>query len=296
MTGYGESHFTTEGVQFVCSARSLNSRFLDIELSFPAELDWFRAPAEQIIRTRFQRGRLEISLQPNAPLPVESVFNIAVLEQYEHFLQEHYGKKRIVLDPEQLIHIPGFIEKRIKNWRNYRGKFEFHLIRAVFKMQRARTNEGKRLAKACITHLRYCARINREIKRNYLQVHRVKVHRLRSRIYMDLFAEGGANIPSDRDRIGLARKIWSEKKDEILKSFHIDITEELDRIGIHISRMIALFKNKESVGRELEFYLQELQRETNTISSKAGDAEISRLCVTLKTEIEKLREQARNLE
>ena len=61
MTGYGESHFSAEGVQIVCSARSLNSRFLEIELKYPDELGWFRSHSEEIIRKRFSRGRIEVA-------------------------------------------------------------------------------------------------------------------------------------------------------------------------------------------------------------------------------------------
>ncbi len=310
MTGYGESHFSAEGVQIVCSARSLNSRFLDIELKFPEELSWFRAHTEEIIRSRFGRGRIEVAFMSAAPLPVDYSFNSDIIAQYERFLATKLGKKKVNLDARELLQLPGFIERRVKNWRAYQTKFDFHLLRALIKMQRSREAEGRRTTRACLTHLRYLARVQRRIGVLHLQSHRKKVIGVRHRIYTDFFGaqpgeavgHGGRNrsarehTKSVRDKVHVANLIWNERKEDILRSVHNDASEEISRIGMHIARMLGIFKKKESAGRELEFFLQELQREANTIGAKAQDAEINSLTVIMKTEIERLREQVRNLE
>ena len=299
MTGYGESHFSAEGVQLVCSARSLNSRFLDIDLNFPEELAWFRSHSEEIIRKRFQRGRIEVAFQTSASLPVDVVFNTEIISQYERFLSQRLGKKKYSLDPREFLNMPGFVERRVKDWRSYQGKFDFHLLRALIKMQRGRIAEGKRTTRACLTHLRYLARVQRQIGVLHAQSHRKKLNGVRHRILADFF--GAADVPLGKGRpaentMRVAKIIWAERKDEILRSVHNDASEEISRIGMHIARMIQIFKKKDSAGRELEFYLQELQREANTIGAKAQDSEINILVVLMKTEIEKLREQVRNLE
>ena len=306
MTGYGESHFSAEGVQIVCSARSLNSRFLDVELSFPEELSWFRFHSEEIIRGRFQRGRIEVSFQPAASLPVDVVFNTEIISQYERFISQRLGKKRFSLDPREFLNMPGFIERRVKNWRGYQGKFEFHLMRALIKMQRARAAEGKRTTRACLTHLRYLKRVQRQIGVLHGHSHRKKLIGVRHRILEDFFGQqameglGAGQGHGGRGRRGatvqVAKLIWNEKKDEILRSVHNDASEEISRIGMHLTRMLEIFRKNDSAGRELEFFLQELTRETNTIGAKAQDSEINTLTVIMKTEIEKLREQVRNLE
>lgn len=337
MTGYGESHFSAEGVQIVCSARSLNSRFLEVELQFPEELSWFRAHSEAIVRKRFARGHIEISIQAAAPLPVDIVFNTDIIAQYERFLAQQLRKKKLTLDPREFLNIPGFIERRVKNWRGYQSKFDFHLLRAVIKMKRARAIEGKRTTRACLTHLRYLARIQRQINVFHGQSHRKKLIGLRHRILTDFFGVSEEQALAQRERLAsgiqlgqepgessgevytersrnardkirrtmvaersrtmhVAKLIWNEKKDEILRSVHNDASEEISRIGMHIARMLEIFKKKQSAGRELEFFLQELQREVNTIGAKAQDSEINTLTVIMKTEIERLREQVRNLE
>ncbi|MBX3720834.1 MAG: DUF1732 domain-containing protein [Turneriella sp.] len=308
MTGYGESHFSAEGVQIVCTARSLNSRFLDIDLNFPEELAWFRAHSEEIIRKRFKRGRIEISLQSAAPLPVDVVFNVDIISQYERFLSQRLGKKKFTLDPREFLNMPGFVERRVKDWRAYQGKFDFHLLRALIKMQRGRIAEGKRTTRACTTHLRYLARVQRQIGVLHAQSHRRKLNHIRHRILEDFFGQHGSETAATQSHGGRGRRapaentmrvaklIWNERKDEILRSVHNDASEEISRIGMHIARMLQIFRKNESAGRELEFFLQELQREANTIGAKAQDSEINNLVVIMKTEIEKLREQVRNLE
>lgn len=304
MTGYGESHFSAEGVQIVCSARSLNSRFLDIELKYPEELSWFKAHSEEIIRKRFSRGRIEVAIQSASALPVDLVFNTEIIAQYEKFLAGRLGKKRFKLDPNEFLQVPGFIERRVKNWRSYQGKFDFHLLRALIKMQRSRAAEGKRTTRACLTHVRYLARVQRRLGFLHAQSHRKKIATLRHRIYSDFFGSSGEPIKAERDKtrgergrtMQIARLIWTEKKEDILRSIHNDASEEISRIGMHIARMLEILKKSEAGGREIEFFLQELQRETNTLGAKAQDGEIASLAVLMKSEIEKLREQARNLE
>ncbi|GEM_PF-1364993 len=311
MTGYGESHFSAEGVQIVCSARSLNSRFLEVELHYPEELAWFRAHSEEIIRKRFGRGRIEVSFQTAAPLPVDLTFNTDLIAQYERFLATHLKKKKLTLDPREFLGVPGFVERRVKNWRAYQGKFDFHLLRALIKMQRARAAEGKRTTRACMTHLRYLARVQRQLGVFHAQSHRKKLVGLRHRILTDFFGVSDEQMKVEREKsrsepnaardklrrtVQVAKQIWNERKEDILRSVHNDASEEISRIGMHIARMIEIFKKNQSAGRELEFFLQELQREVNTIGAKAQDSEINMLTVIMKTEIERLREQVRNLE
>ncbi|MFZ5630838.1 MAG: endoribonuclease YicC domain-containing protein [Spirochaetota bacterium] len=304
MTGYGESHFSVEGVQLVCSARSVNSRFLDVELHYPPELSWFKSHTEEIIRSRFSRGRIEVAFTSSAPLPVDIAFNTDIIAQYERFLAQQTGKKKVNLDPRDFLQLPGFMEKRVKNWRSYQNKFDFHLLRALIKMQRARLAEGKRTTRVCLTHLRYLARIQRRIGVLHTQAHKKKQIGLRHRIYADLISFPADPSRGEKEKVRGERKlamqaaqlIWHERRDELLRLVHNDASEEISRIGMHIARMLEIFLRKESAGRELEFFLQELQRETNTIASKAQDSEINSLTVVMKTEIEKLREQVRNLE
>lgn len=304
MTGYGESHFTLEGAQLICSARSVNSRFLDVELQFPTELSWFKTHTEEIIRKRFSRGRIEVAIVSSAPLPVDIAFNTEIVAQYERFIAMQTGKKKVTIEPREYLQLPGFFERRVKNWRSYQNKLDFQLLRSLIKMQRARQAEGKRTTRICLTHLRYLARIQRRIGMLYTQSQKKKQMGLRHRIYADIISFSPDGVRSEKDRgrgerslaMQAAQLIWHERKEELLRLVHSDASEEISRIGMHIARMLDIFRRKASAGRELEFFLQELQREANTIASKAHDSEINGLTIVMKTEIEKLREQVRNLE
>lgn len=301
MTGYGESHFNAEGISIVCSARSLNSRFLEVELDYPSELLWFKAASEAIIKRRFKRGRVEIVFQSAGALPSNINFNTDLISQYEKLVAQRVHKKNFNVDPRDFLHIPGFVERRVKDWRAYQNKFEFHLMRALLKMQRTRIAEGKRTVRACLTHVRYLKRILRRVVALQTQSHKKKMQTVRHRILNDYFGGQIAELQQPKNKVTenamrVARQIWAENKEEILRALQNDLSEEIARISMHLDRMQAILKGNESVGRELEFYLQELQRETNTVGAKAQDSEIASLVVLMKTEIEKLREQARNLE
>jgi len=306
MTGYGESHFTAEGASIICSARSINSRFLEVEFFFPSEISWFKTQSESIIRRKFTRGRIEITFQSAGALPSDIIFNTDLISQYEKLVSQRLGKKKFALEPREFLSIPGFVEHRVKNWRAYQNKFEFHLMRALLKMQRTRLIEGRRIVRACLTHVRYLKRILRRVNTLQIQAHRRKSNTVRHRILNDFLSiQTNDNVTasatsqkfkSGKGAMRVARQIWNDYKEEILRTVQNDLTEEINRIAGHLERMLKILKSNQSAGRELEFYLQELQRETNTIGAKAQDSEINSLVVLMKTEIEKLREQIRNLE
>lgn len=304
MTGFGESRFTVEGVQVVCSARSVNSRFLEVELFFPIELVWFRSSAEEIIRKRFMRGHIEVTLSASQPLPADTIFNTDLVLQYERFLAQQLKRKKVTLDHREYLQIPGFVERRVKDWRVYQNKFEFHLMRALIKMHRSRQLEGRRTTRACLTHVRYLTRILRRVKILYTNLSKKKAAAIRHKIYYDWVDNSTESAKSERSKLANERKntmqiaqaLWQTRKEEILRAIQSDATEELSRIAMHLTRMLEIFRKHESAGREAEFFLQELQREINTLSAKAQDGEINTLTVLMKTEVEKLREQVRNLE
>ncbi|MCS6972686.1 MAG: hypothetical protein NZL89_06640, partial [Leptospiraceae bacterium] len=236
MTGYGESRFTLGGVQVVCSARSVNSRFLEVAVYCPEELAWFKPHCEEIVRSRFTRGQIEIAFIPAAPLPSELVFNNDILTQYEKFLAQKLGKKKVVVPPQDYLHIPGFVEKKARDWRSYRSKLDFHLLRALIKMQHARRAEGKRTVRICLTHLRYLNRLLRRIAVLSAQAQKKRVLALRHRIYRDLLgysrseAEFTAESVSAAERrliVQAAQAIWQQRREELVRLVSYDASEEI---------------------------------------------------------------------
>ena len=91
------------------------------------------------------------------------------------------------------------------------------------------------------------------------------------------------------------RKIWSEIKEDIISRYYTDVTEEIERLNMHLPEVLTTSEGDDETGRRLEFYFQEILREVNTMTSKTGDGEINQLGIQMKIEIEKIREQIRNI-
>lgn len=292
MTGFGESSFTLENVRFFFRIRSLNNKFLEIECKIPDSLGWLNPIIESHIRNKFKRGKIEILLEADKSLPVEYLMSSSVISSYEKLFQGYYSKKKFQLSPEIIANLPGLIEQKTKDWRSARSKFEFYFLRAMLKLQRARISEGKRIGLWSLRTIQKLTRLNRKVKQLNIQSVKKRAISTKRKLFDVMTSE---KSPATGGEIALWMKLWKEKKEEILFYLNADTSEELNRVQSHCTKLAQMFGGKEAAGREVEFYLQELLREVNTLVAKSDEIEIIQTGIVMKTEIEKLREQARNL-
>lgn len=288
MTGYGASSFQMDGVKFFFAIRSINSRYFEVTLNFPPEFRWFEARAESLTRKKIKRGKLDVLLEYEGDLPAESKFNEPLLNSFIDTFRKFYHKKNIQIPMDVLVHLPGIFQVNPKSWRDAGSRFEFYFARALLKMERQRKKEGRAIQSWMKQRIRYLLRLNQKIRILHDRHQKKSEKQAREKLY---------SIISDKKSLstGFLRKLWIESRDEILELYQSDITEEIERLAIHLPEMLNIVEKEEEVGKKLEFYLQEVLREVNTLTSKTHAAEINRLGIAMKVEIEKLREQSRNI-
>ena len=288
MTGFGRGEGeTTLGKVFV-ETRSVNHRYCDINIKLPKRLTPFENRIKEVIRTQVSRGRIDILLKLDS-LGEENVrlsVDLHLAEQYYQALRSLKeslrlrdkitlelvaGAKDVITAKEELGDLEPFWQEVLPI-----------LKRSFQDLDDMKRSEGETLAKDLHQRLERIIEQLEEIKHLFpprLEAYRNRLHeRVRSLL-------GGIDVDPSRFQQEVA-----------LLAERTDITEEIVRAESHLSQFLTLMKAEEPVGRKMDFLLQEIHREVNTVSAKANDAEISQRVVEIKAELEKIREQVQNIE
>jgi uncharacterized protein (TIGR00255 family) len=288
MTGYGRGEGESGMGKVLVESRSVNHRYSDINIRLPKRLAIFENRIKEIIRSQVSRGRIDVSIKLDAlggeklQLQVDST----LAEQYFQALLSLKDKFQLrgEITLELLAGAKDLIsaKEEVGDIEPYWLEIVPILKRALQEMDEMKCSEGSALAKDIQNRLERITQQLKEIKAqlpSYVEAYRI---RLRERLQSLL---GGIDV----DPIRLQQEI-------ALLAERTDITEEIVRAESHLSQFALLFNEKESVGRKMDFLLQEIHREVNTVSAKANDAEISQKVVEIKSELEKIREQVQNIE
>lgn len=289
MTGFGEASFQLGGSPARFQVKSRNSRFLEIDFQLHDDLQWFEHRALQLIQSRFSRGKVEVQLvfnkaQGNIQLDQKA------LNQYEQLLQKFYNRKKVNLPVDVLVNLPGVFQQDVDDFRDQSPRIEIYFARALLRMERERNREGKKIESWLRKAIRNLTRQNRKVE----IVHN-RIVAKQSRDIKDLLAKTMPNTQKISGK-ALARFIWQENKEYLLSLYSSDITEEVERNKFHLQEMLANLTDKNPIGKKMEFYSQELLREVNTLTAKTRNTVINQLGIEMKSEIEKIREQIRNVE
>jgi uncharacterized protein (TIGR00255 family) len=288
MTGFGRGEGeTTLGKVFV-ESRSVNHRYCDINVKLPRRLAPFETRIKELVRSNVSRGRIDISVkvdamgEERAQLSVD--FHLA--EQYYRALQSLKEKLRLK-DKITLGLLAGAkdlitAKEEPTDLEPYWQEIVPILKRSFQDMDEMKRSEGEALAKDLHQRLQRIAQELEGIKGQYSSRLEAYQNRLAERLRSLL---GGVEVDSFRFQQEIA--ILAERT---------DITEEIVRAESHLGQFLTLLEADEPVGRKMDFLLQEINREVNTVSSKANDAEISQRAIEIKGELEKIREQVQNLE
>jgi uncharacterized protein (TIGR00255 family) len=291
MTGYGEGTAELPGLRVTVGIRSVNNRFADLRLRLPPEWIGLEPELRRRILARVRRGRVEMvlnldrsngSTQARLNRPLADAVAVAAQS-----LRDEYGATGS-LDLATLLSIPGLIPNGAAapgTDAALREAIDAALGAALMAFESERLREGEGLRKDLVTRLERMESMVAAVDSRARVLPELVRRRLSERVRA--FAEQVAEIDPGR----LAQEI----------AFLVDrsdVTEELVRLGGHLcqARTVLAHPDGEPVGKRLDFLLQEIGRETNTVGSKASDLEISRLVLELKGEAEKVREQVQNLE
>lgn len=297
MTGFGAGSAKADGIQFSVELSSVNRKQLDVALRLPPQLAAFEVQAQKMIQQQVSRGRIfgtvqiEMSARETS-VQVDQKRAEAVVEKLRASAKKLNLKDD--LSAAMLLRVPGLLDFQCleptasdfsaspREGNVFFQSLEKALNAALKKLVAMRTKEGRALADDLKVRLNALEAMLEQIKAAAPTV----LSRVRKKLFRGLENCGFENVESD-DRVLKEIALFGEKS---------DITEEITRLTSHIKQFRARLRSAESVGRELDFLVQEFLREINTIGSKANNLEITKQVVAFKTELERVREQVQNVE
>ncbi|MBQ3194846.1 MAG: YicC family protein [Clostridia bacterium] len=288
MTGYGRCRELCEGKDICFEIKSVNSRYLDINIKIGRLYTPLEERVKQLVSSRISRGKVDVYLSVNNPEGDTTTLSLNkdYLEAYlgvMNRVSEEYGVKgevtlSMVSSKSEVFNVTRVDEDMEQAWVLIKPIAE----KALDAFCAMRATEGEKLVADIKEHAAQTAELRAKIqKRAPIAVAAAK-EKMLTRIKELL--EG---VNPDEGRLLTECAIFADKA---------DINEELARLGSHFSQLESILSGEGAVGRKLDFLVQEINREVNTIGSKSQDVEIARCVIDAKSEIEKIREQIQNLE
>ena len=288
MTGFGHFEYVEGAEKVTCEIKSVNHRYLDLSLKIPKKLAAFEGEVRGILKERLSRGKVDcyLSYEAGAKEAVDVIYNEEIAAKYMDSLSqaaEHFGLKNDVT-ASTLAALPEVFE--IKEAQADAGHLhdmvEHALSGALSLFLESRQSEGKRLTADLMDKLEEMRQLVAEVKRRSPEI--IEEYRSRLSEKIRLLIEEGA---VDETRIAMEVVIYADK---------VCVDEEIVRLESHLVEAEHTLSENDAIGRKLDFLAQELNREANTILSKSTDVEVANIGISLKTLVEKVREQIQNLE
>ena len=290
MTGYGRGDCAQDGFNITVELSSVNRKQTEIAVALPREMELLEAQIRELIHGYIARGRLNVRVGLHAgasKLSARMHLNVPLAKAYARELNRLSRQLRLP-GPVTLDHLaraPGVFQtdEQIVEEENFWPAVQKALRKALTALVKMREREGQHLAQDLAKRIDIMRRATTRI-----QHHAPSVARRYRQQRLERIKAAGLDTPDpDDDRL---------LKEVVYFADRSDITEELTRLQSHFQQFADCVKSREPVGRTLDFLAQEMNREVNTIGSKANDQIISREVVTLKAELERFREQAQNVE
>lgn len=290
MTGYGRGECARNGFKVTAELSSVNRKQSEIAVNLPRELEVLEAQVRDEINRRVARGRVTARVSLHAAEAKDTArvhLNVPLAKAYAKQLNQLAKALKLTgpLSLDLLVRAPGVLQtnEEMADAEDFWPAVNKALLKALGQMVKMREREGTHLLKDLRERIETMRKSVAQVQEQAPQVQKRYREQLLERI-----KGAGVEVESiEEDRL-LKEVIYFADKS--------DISEELTRLHSHFQQFDDCVKSKEAVGRTLDFLAQEMNREINTIGSKANDSVISREVVILKTELEKFREQAQNVE
>jgi uncharacterized protein (TIGR00255 family) len=288
MTGYGRGEAESAGVKMSVELSTVNRKQSEIAINLPRDLNELETRIRRAINARIWRGRTNVLLahHPSTVGARRLALDVDLARSYHNAmraLQKKLGAAgQITIDT--ILQAPGVMrppEEAIEPDRAWPA-VERALESALNDLIKMREREGRHLARDLMHRVKTTRRLLKEIR----ELHPAVVKKFRTALSERIERTG---LPIGKDDERLAKEIF-------LFADRSDVSEELTRLESHLAQFRHHLRKQEPVGRTLEFIVQEIFRELNTLGAKANDADISQRVVACKTELEKIREQVQNLE
>ena len=286
MTGFGTGDAPLDPGKLTVEVRSVNHRYLDVRVRLPQEFVDQSMFLEQRARERLTRGRFDIGVRYEGPLPAARLDVERAINTYREL-----ERLRDQLSPGETVPIAALFA--LPNIYSAPSTLEPAGVQralgaafdvAVRGLERMRAQEGEALARELAGRIAACRALHDQITERLPEASRTLAARVRARVER-LLADVSATL--DPSRIEAEIALLAERG---------DVTEELVRLDSHFAQLESLLAMEEPSGRRLDFLLQEMAREANTVGAKSQEAELGHRVVELKSDIERMREQVQNVE
>lgn len=289
MTGFGRADNNDGYRQFTVEIKAVNHRYNDIVIKKPKHLNYLEEKIRKFIKSKIKRGRIEVYIHleniKDNEVYVKPDINLA--KSYKSALQTLCEELKLDnnISIDMFMRFPDILNIEKKEdvedevWECLKGALEISLE----KLQEMRIKEGEQLAKDINDRALLVEEYLKTIESRTTSVMLEYKEKLKNRVNELL----DGKIVLDENKLENEVVFYADKS---------NITEEIVRLYSHIKQLSSTIKSGESVGRKLDFLVQEMNREVNTIGSKAGDIHITNNVLNIKSELEKIREQIQNIE
>lgn len=284
MTGFARRERQGPWGTLVCELRTVNHRYLETSLRLPEELKALDNEVRQAIAAALRRGKVDANVYLKSAAGTQRSLDIdtQLLDQLVARVDQVRGQLKYPapVSPIELLRWPGVVREAEVDVRPVLTAALEVLREALNELNETRLREGQRIREMLLTR---CLTMRAQVEAVRLRLPEVS-KRMRDRI-VERITQLGTTI--DPERLEQELVLYANK---------MDVDEELDRLGAHLDEVTSVLGSPEPAGRRLDFLMQELNREANTLSSKSQDSETTRAAVDMKVMIEQMREQVQNVE
>lgn len=284
MTAFARKEIRQEWGELIWEIRSLNHRYLDVSTRLPEALRVLESPVREQVQGVIHRGKLECNLrfQRHGDTSTEIVLNqelVSRLIELSREAGELLGESQ-PMRPAELLRWPGVVEEKEPDMAPINEKAQQLLGEALEELIQNREREGARLKSLIEQRCEGMEKIVLQIREFLPDLRQHQRDRLQKRL---------DSLDVEVDQVRLEQEL-------VIQAQKLDIDEELDRLDTHIKEVRDVLERPEPIGRRLDFLMQELNREANTLGSKSAAMETTQASVELKVLIEQMREQVQNIE
>ena len=287
MTGYGKANLSKEEREYQVEIKSVNHRYLDISVKMPRVLSYLEEAVKKEISSQVKRGKIDvfITFENNSSEGKEIKINTEIAKIYIDELKRLAKQENILANIEvtEISKFPDVLSIQNKQEdETIQSELLETVSQATEKLVQMRATEGSKIAEDLLIRIQAIQEKVEEISSLSTGLIEEYVVKLESRI-----KEIARNQEMDEARLAQEVVIYADK---------CSVEEEITRLKSHILQFEKLLHTEESIGKKLDFIIQEMNRETNTIGSKANHLEITNNVIDVKTELENVREQIQNIE
>ncbi len=287
MTGYGKANLSEKAREYQVEIKSVNHRYLDISVKMPRILSYLEEEVKKEIASQVKRGKIDvfISFENNSTEGKEIKINTEIAKIYIDELKKLAKQEEISANIEvtDISKFPDVLSiQNNQEDETIRNELIETVKQATQKLVQMRAVEGSKIAEDLLARIKTIQEKVKEISSLSTGLIEEYVVKLEGRIKEIL-----KNQEVDEARLAQEVVIYADK---------CSVEEEVTRLKSHISQFEKLLNSEESIGKKLDFIIQEMNRETNTIGSKANNLEITNDVIDVKTELENIREQIQNIE